>query len=440
VPRFAAGAFVGISAFDYLEAMSVRHVVSFVTVAAVLAAGCSGSESTEDTAAASAESTTSTPEATVTDPPATEPVTTDPVVSEPVETDPPPEPEITAAAERAPYDFSAIGPIVDAFVAEQGLNGAGLIVVDQEDGVVHEEYWGEFGADRISMIASSSKMISAAVLMRLDDDGLLDVDAPVADVVEWGAGNPTVTPAQLISNSSGLIGLQDGFGYESYLCQFIPAGTLQQCAEQIFTTSDDDAEVIPPDTEFRYGGAQWTIAGAVAEAASGQSWAQLVDELIAAPCGLESLGYNIPTGFEYPASFDGDPSTLPPTNNPNPEGGAYVTAPDYAQLMLMQLRGGMCGDERVVSSDAIDRMHADHVAEVYDGDAGDDPTSGYGMGWWVDRESGRISDEGAYGTVPWLDLEDGFGAYLVVEKTSPVGSSLAAQLYEPVEAAVLAAR
>jgi hypothetical protein len=62
------------------------------------------------------------------------------------------------------------------------------------------------------------------------------------------------------------------------------------------------------------------------------------------------------------------------------------------------------------------------------------------MGWWVDRESGRISDEGAYGTVPWLDLDDGFGAYLVVEKTTDVGRSLAAQLYEPVEAAVLAAR
>ena len=106
----------------------------------------------------------------------------------------------------------------------------------------------------------------------------------------------------------------------------------------------------------------------------------------------------------------------------------------------MQLRGGMCGDERVVSSEAIERMHADRIAEVYGGDAGNRPTYGYGMGWWVDRESGRISDEGAYGTVPWLDLDNGFGAYLVVEATSAVGSSLADQLYEPVEAAVLAAR
>ena len=359
-----------------------------------------------------------------TDPPATEPDTTDPWSLNPLRPIRHRNRKSPPLLSGHPMTSPRSGRLSMLSWPSRGLNGAGLIVVDQEDGVVHEEYWGEFDADRISMIASSSKMISASVLMRLDDDGVLDVDAPVAEVVEWGAGNPTVTPAQLISNSSGLIGLQDGFGYESYLCQFNPAGALQDCAEQIFTTPDDDAEVIPPDTEFRYGGAQWTIAGAVAEAASGRTWAQLVDELIAAPCGLESLGYYLPTGFEYPADFNGDPSTFPPTDNPNPEGGAYVTAPDYAQLMLMQLRGGMCGDERVVSSEAIDRMHADRVAEVYGGDAAGVSSLGYGMGWWVDRESGRISDEGAYGTVPWLDLAPGRpGPSASVRMGVPIGSS-----------------
>ena len=100
-----------------------------------------------------------------------------------------------------------ISPVVQQFVDERGLDGAGLVVVDEQDGIVHEEYWGEFSRDRISLIASSSKMIVAGVLMALDDQGLLDIDAPVADVVEWGAGNPTITPAQLLSNSSGLVGL-----------------------------------------------------------------------------------------------------------------------------------------------------------------------------------------------------------------------------------------
>ncbi len=105
-------------------------------------------------------------------------------------------------------------------------------------------------------------------------------------------GNPTITPAQLLSNSSGLVGLLPDPGYTPYVCQFLPAGTLQDCAASIFSTPDDDADVLAPDTEFRYGGAQWQVAGAVAEVASGKPWAQLIDEIYVQPCGLETLAYN----------------------------------------------------------------------------------------------------------------------------------------------------
>lgn len=99
-------------------------------------------------------------------------------------------------------DFGAIGPIVEAHIAESELNGAGLVVVDREEGIVHEQYWGDFGPDRISLIASSTKMITAGVLLHLDDAGLLDVDAPVAEAVPWGSARtrtwraaPTSPPA-----------------------------------------------------------------------------------------------------------------------------------------------------------------------------------------------------------------------------------------------------
>ncbi len=338
------------------------------------------------------------------------------------------------------YDFSGVSPIVERFIDERGLNGAALIVVDRDDGIVDEEYWGEFGPDRVSLIASSSKMITAGVLLRLHDDGLLDVDAPVAAVVDWGAGNPTITPAQLLSNSSGLVGLLPDPAYSPYVCQFLAAGTLQDCAANIFSTPDDDADIVAPDTEFRYGGAQWQVAGAVAEVASGKPWAQLVDEIYVQPCGVETLAYNNhftqlgTAGFEYPTAFAADPSTLQPTDNPNMEGGVYVAPPDYAELLLMHLRGGRCGDTEVLSQAALDRMHADRIGPTYDADAG--LGTGYGMGWWVDRESGRISDGGAYGSVPWLDLEDGYGAYLVIEADSNTGLELAQQLFDVVEQAV----
>ena len=95
------------------------------------------------------------------------------------------------------------------------------------------------------------------------------------------------------------------------------------------------------------------------------------------------------------------------------EGGAYLTTGDYAQLLLMQLRGGMCGDDQVLSQASLDRMQSDRIGEVYGGEAR--PGMGYGMGWWVDKTSGLINDPGAFGAVPWLDLEDGYGAYLVIE-------------------------
>lgn len=340
--------------------------------------------------------------------------------------------------------FSRIGPLVQEFVDANGLNGAGLVVVEVDDGIVHEDYWGEFGPDRISFVASSSKMIAAGVLARLDDDGLLDLDAPVADVVDWGAAHPDVTPAQLLSNSSGLPGLLSPVATWAHRCAFLPDGTLQQCAEQIFTTPTDDAATVAPDTEFRYGGGQWQVAGAVAEAASGRSWAELIDEIYVEPCGLETLAFDNhwsqfePGGFVYPEEFDGDVSLLRPTDNPNIEAGAYATPRDYAQLLLMHLRDGHCDDNRVLSAAAVDRMHSDRIAEVYGGTA--PGGRGYGLGWWIDRESGRIDDNGAFGTVPWLDVDQGFGAYLVIEADVFTGMELAASLYDLVEDAVLATR
>ena len=367
--------------------------------------------STEATAAPS-PSTTETPAAAPSSPPSTPP---------------------SSDAPPSDYDFTAISPIVQDFVDEHDLNGAGLVIVDRDEGVVHDEYWGEFDADHVSLIASSSKMIVAGVLMHLDDAGLLEVDAPVADVADWGSGNPTITPAQLVSNSSGLPGLFPSPGYGPYVCQYVVSGTMQACAEAIFTSTGDDADVIPPDTEYRYGGAQWQVAGAVAEVASGKSWADLVEEIYVEPCGVDSLAFNNQWaqfgggGFGYPTQFAGDPTTLAATDNPNMEGGAYITAPDYATLLLMHLRDGMCDDTQVLSPEALERMHSDRTVSTYGSD------TAYGMGWWVDEAAGRITDPGAYGAVPWLDLDDGYGAYLVIEGGSGAGGQLAGLLYDIVE-------
>ena len=368
-------------------------------------------------------------------------------------------PSTTAAVDGNEADFTEVAATMDAGVAQRGLGGAGLVIVERDDGVVYEHYSGDFDADRISLLASSSKMLTAGVLLHLADEGTLDMDAPVADVVDWGAGNPDITPAQLLSNSSGLIGLIDDPTFAPYLCQYLATGSLSDCARQIFTTTADDDQVVVPDSEFRYGGGQWQVAGAVAEAASGKPWSELIDEIYVEPCQLDSLGYNNHFGqitsdngpFSYPTSFGGDPSTLVATDNPNMEGGAYASARDYSTLLLMQLRGGVCGDERVLSEASVRRMQTDRVVATYRADlaatlggvvgaAEDEDTGGgrtlggYGLGWWIDADDAAyVEDAGAFGSVPWLDLDRGYGAYLIVEATAQQGRSLAGELRPLIE-------
>lgn len=330
-------------------------------------------------------------------------------------------------------DLSKFDQTVETFLASQQLPGATAVVVHKDHGLVHQRGYGTFAADRASVIASSSKILSVGVLMRLADQKLLDIDAPIDTYLsDWGSHKPGVTVASLVSNSSGLPSLTENPVYGPYLCQYTSlTGTLQDCARQIYTAADQ-ADVRPPDTSFSYGGGAWQLAGGIAEVVSEKSWAELVDETYAAPCDAPSLGYanhfaqgGLTGALAYPSYVMGDPSALTPTDNPNIEGGAYINAEDYGKILLMHLRGGRCGDERVLSAAAVARMQEDRIAKVYEGSTPQPELAGYGLGWWVDRaDPGVVVDPGAFGAVAWLDTMRGHGAFIILESTSLHGGML----------------
>lgn len=343
-------------------------------------------------------------------------------------------------ADEAAADFSEVESIVADFVDANELNGAGLALLDADNGVVYEGYWGDFEAERSSFVASMSKQVTAGVLMHLDDEGVLDIDAPISEIVgeAWGTGGSDDTLAdrtiaQMLSQSAGMVGLADAT-YAPYICQFFIEEEIETCGAAIYSTPDDDGDVFEPDSQWEYGGAQWQLAGAVAEFASGESWNELVQRIYVDPCRLsDGFGYNnhwITLGAsstDYPIDFDGDLSLLDSTDNPHMEGGVYSTVADYSELLLMHLRGGVCPDGQVLSQAALDVMHADRIGPVYGGEARN-PDNGYGIGWWVDRTNGQVFNDGAFGAQAWLDLDEGYGVYLVVETGSRIGQDLKEQL------------
>ena len=361
---------------------------------------------------------------------------------------------LTATFDRAPassdngslgLDFTETEQILDDIVRDEDLNGAGLVVVHPDHGIVHESYRGEIAPDRISLIASTGKVISSGVLLHLADEGLLDMDAPISEAVGWGASLPGVTPAQLLSNSSGLPDI--ALGYVANLCTFNPLDDLSRCGRASATNRGDDWLQIAPDTEYRYGGPQWQVAGALAEEVSGKSWAELINEIYVEPCGLDTLEF---TNFgqphllasaavsgvlelsAYPDGFNGDPSVLIPSDNPMIEGGGYTTPHDYAELLLMLLRGGSCGNTQVLSQGAIDQMTTDRIGPAYNGTT--QSGVGYGLGWTVDGS--LRTDPGFFGAVSWLDLDDGYGAYFVIEDVALPGKGDRGELIDSVDRAM----
>jgi CubicO group peptidase (beta-lactamase class C family) len=326
-------------------------------------------------------------------------------------------------------DFTAFDSTMNATLAAQGLAGATVVIVQKDSGIVHLAGYGAYDKDRLFLLASASKIVSVGVIMRLADQHVLDIDAPVGTYVgsQWGDDKASLTLAEMLSNSSGLVGLTDDPLYRPYLCQYRHVGTLAACSQQIYQ-AHDSADIVPPDTQFRYGGGQWQLAGGIAEVASGKSWAQLVRETYVDPCGTTSLGYtNQFSGgtHGYPSSFTGDPSTIVKTDNPSVEGGGYIKAVDYGKILLMHLRGGLCGTTRVLSDSAVTRMQQDRIGQVYGGVTDKSLLQGYGMGWWIDRShQGVVADIGLYGATAWLDTHRGYGAMILIEGNSTFGSQL----------------
>lgn len=375
----------------------------------------------------------------------------------------------TVSVDKKPTPTSAEKPadadLRDAFtqlVQSNGLSGAAYIVVDRDEGVVFEEYTGDFDASRVSLIASITKVLTAGVLSRLEDQGLIDLDQPIVEYIDWAEGaNPQVTAGQLISNTSGIAGFHrnyqkpnidaltaNGFGDlpitdDAYDCARDPATTLPDCANQVMNhrfdaigTSGDSAKSTmmagaTPGTLFRYGGSPWQVAGAVAETVSGKPWHQLIHETYVEPCGTQSIGYgnhwSSTDGSSYPTDFN--PTSQPPSANPHMEGGAFSTAADYADILLMHLRGGRCEDGQVLSPEAVEKAHTNRTAHT---------GSDYGLGWWTTTlpdGSSRSFANGMYGSNSFIDLGKGYGAHLVIEGNYKAGVDIGNELMAYVDQA-----
>jgi len=115
----------------------------------------------------------------------------------------------------------------------------------------------------------------AGIVMRVvekNDNLSLDAD-PVSDFFHtpWWLVPPksNIMVKHLLLNTSGIPGLVSLESLALYSAMIWPYTTLEVASYSIFL-APDWFSLVPPGTQFRYGGAQWQLAGGVAERVSGK--------------------------------------------------------------------------------------------------------------------------------------------------------------------------
>lgn len=201
-------------------------------------------------------------------------------------------------------------------IAEQGDSGEYLNAVKEK---INEQYVGNFAlalvkngsvedeifhtegkpVDRntVFQVASLSKWVSAFGVMKLVEEGKLELDVPVSKyLTRWQLpasefNNDGVTVRRLLSHTAGL---SDGLGYSG----FEPGVPIQPIEESLTKASDADEGIsgavqvgIEPGAEFKYSGGGYTLLQLLVEEVSGQSFASFMKESIFEPLNMAHSSY-----------------------------------------------------------------------------------------------------------------------------------------------------
>ncbi|WP_295013646.1 serine hydrolase [uncultured Microbacterium sp.] len=143
-------------------------------------------------------------------------------------------------------------------------------------------------------LASMSKAYTSAAILRLVDDGLIDPEAPVAEILPVGSGpdHARITLRHLLTHAAG-------FPAKQLLWKDRSLGA-EELRDRVRRTRLESA----PGALFRYSCVGFIAAGAVAETLTGRPLPELVRTLVTEPLGLTRTGYGPVDSGEAVATED----------------------------------------------------------------------------------------------------------------------------------------
>ncbi|HEY3450509.1 MAG TPA: serine hydrolase domain-containing protein [Myxococcales bacterium] len=300
---------------------------------------------------------------------------------------------ITECAVKISEAGKAIGVALEAAaVPDAGIltDPAFTVLLETGSGVTFMYSRGASTPSTAYESASTSKWVTAAVLLDLVDQGLLTLDTKAKDLLPFWTEDQ-VTLKHLLSFTSGF--------EEEPLCVNLPNADFESCVKTIF--DDNVGKGIAPGSRFYYSSTHLQIAGLMAiKAKKAASWTEVFK------------AFKTRTGLFWNSVYD-----LPSATNPRLAGGmhwtgleylAFLRALNYGNLLSATSREQLFADQR--SGAAVEYSPSMALGEDWS----------YGLGNWLecrtaktkgsfDCEAGhRNSSPGAYGAYPFIDFDHGY--------------------------------
>lgn len=312
--------------------------------------------------------------------------------------------------------------LLSRIATEQSANRAPSLVagVVRDGGLVWSGTRGFVGNaaptnDTQYRIGSITKSLTATLVLRLRDEGKLDlndrVDAHLDDAKSEAFGQLTV--AQLLAHTSGITSESPGSWWER------STGDSWQALASDLTP---DELKLRSGKQFHYSNTGYGILGELIARLRGATWLDALRDEILGPLGMSRTTAHpqppaAPGWAVHPFADVVLPEPTPDTGAMAPAGQLWSTIDDLARWT--SFTAGQCGEV----------LHPDTVAEMRQAVAvedGDTWAMGYGLGIQLIRQRGR-SFAGHTGSMPGFvacsmtDQASGTGAVAIANTTAGVG-------------------
>ncbi|MFI1394513.1 serine hydrolase domain-containing protein [Streptomyces sp. NPDC020681] len=275
-------------------------------------------------------------------------------------------------------------------------------------------------ADTQYRIGSITKTFTAVLVLRLRDEGLLDLNDALENHLP-GTGVGDVTIAQLLAHSAGLSAEAPAPWWER------TPGSLRPGLADVL---GDQTRMHPTGRRFHYSNPGYTLLGSLIEAVRGASWEDVLRREILEPLSMDrtSPQPQAPAAGGWAVHPWADVLLPEPSEDLGlmaPAGQLWSTVTDLCRFAVFLADG----DERVLSASSVREMRTPSVPP----EAGE-WDSAYGLGLQIIRRDGRTL-VGHGGSLPgfvaglWLSVDDGIAAVALANATSgPLTGAVATDL------------